>query len=266
MPPKKIDESMFRSASRILAILTSFEPDNHARSIKEIGEAMGLSISTTSRLVRLLEERAFLQKDPWTKKYSLGRSVFDLGQVLLGSLRNDISAIAKPYVDALRDTLGLSVALEVLLGNSTVLAYAAWAANRPSFSPAVGQRMPIHIAAGAKAILAFSSPEFVDKVLQGELARLTPNTITDPEVLKARLKEYKRLGVAFDLGEGTLDLHIAAAPVFDHEKKPVAAVAAGDVAHKIKGHFDDAFIARLKETAAKISTRLFHNATEKDTN
>jgi DNA-binding IclR family transcriptional regulator len=72
--------------------------------------------------------------------------------------------------------------------------------------------------------------------------------------------------VAFDLGEGTLDLHIAAAPVFDHEKKPVAAVAAGNLAHIIKGHFDDAFIARLKETAAKISTRLFHNATKKDTN
>lgn len=253
---------MFRSASRILSILMSFRHDNSPKGINEISKQTGLSLSTASRLVHLLEGQGFLQSDPWNNKFSLGRAVFDLGQALTESLRNNLVTIAKPDIDALRDSLGLNVALEVLLGNSTVLAYTAYGRQRHSFGPVVGQRMPVHVAAGAKAILAFSSPEFVDEVLRGELVQLTPKTITDAQVLKKQLAQFRRQGVAFDYGEGTLDLHVLAAPVFNYEEKPVAAVATGDLAHKIKGHFDDRVISLVKETAGKISALLFHNGNE----
>jgi IclR family transcriptional regulator, KDG regulon repressor len=258
MAPSKIDEGMFRSASRTLAILMSFVPDNSQKSINDISKTLGLSLPTTSRLVRLLEGQGFLQSDSWSNKYSLGRSAFDLGQAITGSLRTNLVNIAKPYIDDLKDKIGLNVALEVLLGDSTILAYAAWS-QRYRFGPVMGQRMPLHIAAGAKAILAFSSPEFVDEALHGELIQLTPKTITDAKVLKEQLEQFRSEGVAYDFGGGTLDLHVLAVPVFDYEKRPVAAVATGDLAHKVNGHFDDRIIALVKETAAKISTRLFYH-------
>jgi len=223
-----------------------------------------LPLSTASRLVRLLEGQSFLEKDPWSNRYSLGRSAFDLGQAITGSLETRLVAIAKPYINELRDSLGLNVSLEVLLGNSTVLAYTAFGNQRHSFGPAEGQRMPVHVAAGAKAILAFSSPEFVDNALKGELAKLTPNTITDAEILKKKLVQFKRKGVAFDFGEGTLDLHSLAAPVFNYEKRPVAAIATADLAHKIKKRFDGRIISLVKETASKVSAHLFYSETGDD--
>ncbi len=261
MQQKGIDEGKYRSVSRILAILKSFIPDNGPKTINEISLELDLPLSTASRLVRLLEGQSFLEKDPWNNRYSLGRSAFDLGQAITGSLKARLVAIAKPYINELRDSLGLNVSLEVLLGNSTVLAYTAFGSQRHSFGPSEGQRMPVHIAAGAKAILAFSSPEFVDNVLKRELVKLTPNTITDAAVLKKKLVQFKRKGVTFDFGEGTLDLHSVAAPVFNYEKRPVAAVATADLAHKVNKKFDARIIDLVKDTAAKISAHLFYNET-----
>lgn len=261
MQLKGIDKGKYRSVSRVLAILMSYIPDNGQKSINEISRELDLPLSTASRLVRLLEGQSFLEKDPWSNRYSLGRSVFDLGQAITASLKTRLVAIAKPYINELKDSLGLNVSLEILLGDSTVLAYTAFGSHQHSYGPTVGQRMPVHIAAGAKAILAFSSPEFIDNALSGELVKLTPNTITDAEILKKKLVQFKRNGVAFDFGEGTLDLHSLAAPVFNYEKRPVAAIATGDLAHNINKKFDARIITGVKETAAKISAHLFYNET-----
>ena len=256
---RKIDEGMFRSGSRLLSILMSFMPDNREKSINEISKEIGLSLPTASRLVHLLEGRGFLQSDPWSNKFSLGRSVFDLGQALIASLGTNLATLAKPYVDHLRDAIGWNVGLEALFGNSTVLVYVAHAGKPHTFGPVAGQRMPIHVAAGAKAILSYSSSEFVDQALNGELIQLTPKTITDREVLKKELAEFRSMGVAFDFAEGTLDLHALAVAVFDYRKRPVAAVTTANLAHKVQGRFEDGIIALVKETAEKISARLFHD-------
>jgi len=253
-----VKENAYRSASRLMAILMSFCPDNREKSIMEVCNESGLSLSTASRLVHLLNDQGFLLYDPWTKRYSLGKAVFDLGQSLMRSLRGNLVAMAKPYIDKLRDAIDRDVGLEVLLGNTTILAYAAFGRARINPGIKAGDRMPVHIAAGARAIMAFSTPEVVDKLLEGELVRFTPHTITDIEVLRKKLVEFKKEGVAFDLGEGNVDLHIVAAPIFNYEKRPVAAVTTGGFAHKIKGCFDPELISLLKNAAASISSRLFY--------
>ncbi len=250
----------FRSASRAFSILMSFAPENKEKTIAEIGSECGFLLPTASRLVHMLVDQEFLLCNPWTKKYSLGKAVFDLGMSLIKSLRGNLAAIAKPYIDKLRDDIEMDVGLEVLLGNSTVLAYVAFGRRRVNSHLNIGDRMPVHVAAGAKAIMAFSAPEVVDWLLEGDLERLTPNTITDKEVLKRKLAEFRKKNLAFDLGEGDVDLHVVAAPIFDYEKKPVAAVTTGGFAHKIRGRFDPEIISLLRKTADSISSRLFYEA------
>ncbi|MFH1092392.1 MAG: IclR family transcriptional regulator C-terminal domain-containing protein, partial [Pseudomonadota bacterium] len=126
----------------------------------------------------------------------------------------------------------------------------------------IGGRLPVHIAAGARAIMAFSSPDLVDYMLEGELTPWTPKTITDRAVLKKNLGEYRRHGVAFDLGETDIDSYFIAAPIFDHTKKPVAAIILGDLARKINGRFSPKLISAIKQTAAKISAQLLYSEDE----
>lgn len=124
----------------------------------------------------------------------------------------------------------------------------------------LGERLPVHVTSGAKIILAYSEPDFVDRLLDKKLVRLTPNTITDPEVLKENLIEYHRQGVAFDYGEMDIDVHTVAAPIFNYEKMPVAAAVAVMPAKRMdKKKVKSKIITSVKETARLISSKLFYS-------
>ena len=118
--------------------------------------------------------------------------------------------------------------------------------------------MPVHVAAGARAIMAHLPAETVDDLLNGEFRRFTPKTITDPKAIKRKLQEIRQKGISLEQGELDEDVHIMAAPVFDHAKSPVAAVAIGVPAYRMKAHVRGKTASLLKETAAKVSERLYY--------
>jgi IclR family acetate operon transcriptional repressor len=123
----------------------------------------------------------------------------------------------------------------------------------------VGDILPFHAAAGAKAMLAFSSREFIDRQLNKKIARFTPNTITKKKNVKSQLEEIRQQGVAFDHGELNIDVHAMGTPLFNANKKPVAAIVIAAPAYRMQTHIDSNVVSRLKETAAKISTKLFYS-------
>jgi IclR family acetate operon transcriptional repressor len=127
----------------------------------------------------------------------------------------------------------------------------------------LGERLPVHVSSGAKIMMAFSEPDFVDKLLNKKLERFTPNTITDPKVLKEHLIEYRKQGVAFDHGELNEDIHSVAAPIFNYEKRPVAAALVMVPANRLKNErVKLKIIKSVKETAKLISSKLFYSELE----
>jgi IclR family KDG regulon transcriptional repressor len=238
-------------------MLLNFIPHNQEMGTIEISKKLGLPPSTVSRLLHVIVRYRFLQQDPITKKYKLGQSAVEMGKAVTDSFRERLIAIAKPKIDALRDTIGDTVSLEVMLGNSTVVAYRAKGPHliQVLFNP--GDRLPIHVAAGAKVVLAFSPPEVVNKLINGKLVRFTPKTITNPKALKAQLDEIRQQGFAFDNKE--LDIHIQAiaAPIFDHPNRPIAAVVIAAPVYRMKAHLKANAVSLLQKTAREISSHVF---------
>lgn len=247
------------SLQKALRILMSFTPTNRDKTVTDLCKESGYHKSTVSRLLQVLVSNGFLYQDPFSRKYSLGKSIFDLGSAIHQTIREKMVIIAQPYVDELRDSIGLDVGLEVLLDNMTILAYRAWGTNQFRSRFTLGDRLPAHIVAGGKAILAFSSTDLVDRMLKEGLTSLTPKTVTDPEMVKRRLTEYRTAGLACDLGESDVDYHFVAAPVFDFAERPVAAVVVGDLAEKVQEGFDPKVLSALRDTASKISARLMYS-------
>ncbi len=252
-------QNTHQSVERALRILMAFTPNNADRSVAELSKELGIHTSTVSRLLQVLANSGFVSQDPWTKKYSLGKSAFAIGNAIYQTVRERMVIIAQPYLDSLRDSIGQDVGLEVLVGNTTILAYRAWGPNQFRTRFTLGDRLPAHVVAGGKAILAYSPTDFVNGVLQGGLTSLTTKTVTDLEVVKKRLAEYRENGLAYDLGESDLDYHFVAAPVFNFAGRPVAAVVTGDLAEKVQGAFSAETLSALRETASKISARLMYN-------
>jgi len=224
-----------------------------------LSKETGIHPSTVSRILHLLQRNDFLQQDPGTKKYSLGMVAAELGTAIIQSLRTRIVTIAEPYALGLRDSIKENVSLEVMVNHHAVKAYEVQSPQHVVVvSVPVGTLLPMHVVSGAKAMLAFCSDAFVDSCLSGKLTRFTPNTITNLKSLKEQFGEIRRQGVAFDRGEWYEDVYAMAAPIFSHEKKPIAALAVSVPKSRIESHMKSKTISLLKKTAEKISEQLFY--------
>jgi DNA-binding IclR family transcriptional regulator len=250
--------STHAAVEKALRILVAFTPQNERLGTLELSERLGLHKSTVSRLLKVLEKHGFMEQDAETRKYRLGRSAIQIGRAVILSLDTRLVSIARPYIHNLRDQLNEGVGFEVWAGDTTILSYAVEGPQLVRVSAALGERMPLHVAAGAKAIMAYLPSDIVDNLLVGKLRRYTRKTITDPRVLKRRLSDVRRTGVAFDYGEMDTDMQGMAAPVFNYSKRPVAAVVTVGPASRMKSLMGGRAVSLLKDTAERISSLLYY--------
>lgn len=241
---------------KTLTILSSFAPDNHEWGTIELSQRLGLHKATVSRILLALSRHGFLTQNPVTKKFTLGPEVIKLSRALRRSLKTNVVQVARPFVDGLRDRIGETVILELLSRNGSFMAYMAEGPRLVRLAGSIGDPVPVHAAAGGKAILAFLTEERRDSLLQGRLKRFTGNTITSRSRLERELNRIRDTGVAYDreeLDEGT---GAVSCPIFDHEGRCVASVVVAGPYQRIQEICEDRIVPVLKEAAAGISAAL----------
>lgn len=238
--------------------MLSFAPDNPELGTLELSQRLGIHKSTVSRLLHLLADNNFLKQNLETKKYSLGRSVAEIGNAVIKSLDNGMGNIAQPYLKTLSEIVGESVSMEVLNGTDVVLGSHVEGQRHIRFSFNIGEQVAINAAAGAKAILAYCPTELVNQCLKRKFLRFNANTIVSKRSYRAILEEVRATGIAYDRGERHEDSHAIATPIFNHESNPVAAVVIAGPAFRMTTQFLNDAIDPLKKTAAVISQHLFY--------
>lgn len=240
---------------KALKILLSYLPEDVERSTSELSAALGYNQSTTSRILRVLTEYGFLRQNPDTRRYSLGPSITELSMSLTKRLRSSIASIAQPHLSALQSRTGYTVTMEVLAGNHTVMA-SVLEGNRPvHIASAVGNSVPWNAAAGLKAILAYSPMETVTPILEQEMPPYTSRTITTREAYLSVLEQVRSRGFAWDDGEISPGFTTLSAPVFNHERRPVAAICL--IGTNTEVSLDNlALVTLIQETARSISRDL----------
>lgn len=246
------------STEKALKILLAFTPHNREMGTLTLSEKLNIHKSTVSRLLHILADYGFLQQNPATKKYLLGRSAAKLGESVKTSLSSSLVNIASPHISKLSAEMGESIALEVLSGTRVYLVHHVEGQNHIRFSFKQGEEVPLHVAAGAKTILAFSETAFVNRCLKSKLHRYTDKTITSKKALFTELEKIRKRGIAFDRGERYEDAYAIGAPIFNHEGAPVAAVIMAGPAFRMTASFLAAAEEPLKNTASAISSQLYY--------
>jgi DNA-binding IclR family transcriptional regulator len=264
LPDKSLEDNdlEYSSVQKALGILLSFIPENKAAGNLELSSSLGLNKSTVSRLTRVLSHYGLLQQDEKTQKYELGRMSALLGMAVEVSQNERLAQIGQPFVDYVRDTVGESVCLEVMVATGDTRVVSA-AVGPPPLSVTFPESIPMHVSAGAKAILAFSDREFVESMITGGFSKITDKTITDSDVFKRQLEEVRLQGVAYDHGEANPGVHTVSVAVFNHLKKPVAALSLCVPANRAPKITDPKNIRLMKKTATMVSGRLFYEAPKK---
>ena len=244
------------SIEKALEILRTFTPDNKPLRSVEISHRLEMNKATVNRILNILKNRGFVVQDEATRRYRLGPSTALLGRAVKKSLSGRLVALAKPYLDSLRDKVNETVHLEVLVGERIFLTYSSKGTRQVTVTPRVGDQMAINANAGAKAITAFSPQEFIEKRLQGKLRKYTMKTITSRNKIREEYAAIRETGVAYDNEEFDDDVSAVAAPVFNHEDRVVAAVVLVAPAFRMSSSIETGSLELLKDSAADITERL----------
>lgn len=245
-----------KTIEKALQVFKCFAQENSALGTTELSRKLDINKATMSRVLKTLKKHDFLEQDPNTMRYRLGPAMARMARAVNRNMNGEVVTASKPFVDKLRDLVGEAIHLEVLSGNNIYLAYAAATPNPISLSIEVGDRVMPHAHAGAKAIVAFSKPEEIERWLTRDFFPFTENTVTDPDELRKIYDEIRRTGIAYDWEEYLYEIYAVGVPVFNHENNPVAAVLIVVPSYRMERKWDSRFIEALKETANKISSRL----------
>ncbi len=202
-----------QAVERSLAILECFRGEVGDLGISEIARSIGISVSTAHRIARALCQRQFLEQDPRTDRYRLGRTLAALGQRASEHLGFEL---ASPAVDRLAHDTGESASLSVLQDMEVLIVLCATSDQRLQFHHAAGPLVDAYASAMGKSMLAFERMEVKSTVATlGSLRRFTPNTVTSRARLTAELEEVRRQGYAVNREERYVGVVGVAAPIID---------------------------------------------------
>ncbi len=245
---------MVESADRLLRILESFEARERDVSLGELADRVGLPKSSVHRLLTTLIAHGFVDRDPGTRRYTLGIRLFELGSAALHE--RGLHGIAPPQLEGLSRSTGETCHLAVLSGIEAVYVYKVDGPSNISMSSRVGGRAPCHATSIGKVLLAWAPPELIAEVRAHPMIACTANTITSGERFDTELAAVRAQGYALDLEEYSEGLHCISAPVRDHTDKVVAALGIAGPRTRIVGSRLDELIPLVVAAARELSRNL----------
>jgi IclR family acetate operon transcriptional repressor len=206
---------------RMTAVLSAFSPSHNLMGVNDIARRSGLPKSTTSRLVASLVRLGYLERRGTL--IGVGIKLFELGT--RSGQANDLRSLALPTMASLRSATLQSVHLAVLEGTDIVYIGILHGRDSSALLSRVGGRLPAYATGTGKALLAFSPPEVVDRVIQGGFVAFQPGTITNAGSLLRELDAIRKTRLAYSTAEAGPGVTAAASPILAPDAHPVAALS-----------------------------------------
>jgi DNA-binding IclR family transcriptional regulator len=245
------------AAAQALAVLRYLARQAAPVQAAAISRDVGLPRSTTYHLLDTLARDGFVVHLPEERRYALGVSAFELGS---GYARQaPLQRLARVPLARLVDRAGHNAHLAVLHGRETLYVIEERAAGRPSLVTEVGVRLPSHLTASGRAMLALLSNAQVRALFPDSSAFVQRTEAGGPRsltALRARLTEVRRRGYATEEGEVTMGFSSVAAAVRDHADHPVGGVAVTFESGSVGEAEYRELVGRVMRTAAEVSRRV----------
>lgn len=245
---------MVESADRLLRILESFGPRERDVSLGDLAERVGLPKSSVHRLLTTLIAHRFVDRDPATRRYTLGIRLFELGSAAIHE--RGLHGAAQPQLEELSRSTGETCHLAVLSGIEAVYVYKVDGPANISMSSRVGGRAPCHATSIGKVLTAWGPAELLAEVRAHPMPACTSHTITSVERFDSELAVVRSQGYALDLEEYSDGLHCVAAPVRDQSGRVAAALGIAGPRRRLEGVRLREVIPIVVEAAQRLSRNL----------
>jgi DNA-binding IclR family transcriptional regulator len=247
--------SQVPAATRTLRILRFLASQPGPVPADRIAQAVGMPRSSVYHLLNAMIAEGFVVHVGDERGYGLGLAAFEVGT---GFARQEpLQRVARRPLAELSTQIRQTAHLAVMHGRDVMYVIEQRYPGRRMLVTDVGVRLPAHLTASGRAILA-SLPKSQLRALFPDSASFVNRTGAGPRSLTALhevLARTRDRGYAVEDGEVSPDLASVAVAVRDHNRRPIAAVAvtytgeAGDVVQA-------SLAGRVAATAAELTRRI----------
>lgn len=207
-----------RKSFEILQIMGA---NRKAMGISDIAAALNLGKSTVSAIMCAMENMGAVKRDPTTKKYTLGLTLFELGRCV--DPQGGIAALARPVMENLMEKVQETVFLGVLNVDHLTILEVVESRQYLRITSQIGAVAPFFAAATGKIFLAgMDDSKIAQIVRETALPRYTANSITDPKQFLKEIKRVRRRGYATDDEEYISGARAVAASIYGLIDQPAA--------------------------------------------
>lgn len=246
-------KSQVPAATRTLRVLRYLAGQPDPVPLDSIIRACDLPRSTAYHLINVMVDEGWVLHLRDESRFALGPAASEMAG---GYARQaPLARIARRPLADLTQATGQNAHLAVLHGRDVLYVIEERAPGRPSLVTDVGVRLPAHLTASGRAMLADLPPAQIRALFPDSNAFVARNGTgpSGPSALRRLLSETRRRGYAVETGEVTSGFASVAAPVYDHSGLPVAGVA---ITYDEQLGEPPALVEAVRTAAAALTRRL----------
>lgn len=232
MVKRQKSEYIIHSVDHAFDVLEAFRGSDPEVGVTQLSKLLNLHKNNVFRILATLESRGYVVQNPKTGNYRLGLKAFEAGQAYLR--HTNLISVSQPCMMALTAKLRENAYLSVLRGDYVFYLDESISDQKIQVVSRLGSRVAPHCTATGKVFLAFIKTEEAEAILQHlDLERLTPNTITDPDLLRKEWESIRSAGFAVDREEWNVGLKCVAAPILDYYGKVQGCISVSGPANRM---------------------------------
>ena len=246
------------AARAALRIVTHLAHHSDPVPASTIARDLGLARSSTYQLIRVLQEEGYVVHYPELRAYGLGGVVAEIGSSVLQASR--LARLANPLIERLvaEAPVPAVAQLAVLSGSDVSYVGQAAAPRAPTTVARVGVRLPAHLTATGRAMLAALPAAQVRALYPHRDALITrhgigPSTLRE---LDGILAEARGRGWAGEHGEITPEYSSVAAAATDRTGYPSAGIGLTYRGEAVDALAEAALARAVRAAADALTARL----------
>jgi DNA-binding IclR family transcriptional regulator len=200
------------SALKVLEALRVLTASKQAVSLRQLSEALGVSSATAFRVAQTLCAGGLARQTGRGAGYLPTMAIVEMAAHVLE--RTGLRDLARPVLNELAERCGEAVTVAIPDGDHIVFIDRVGSRN-VQFYCDVGRRLPLHVGAAARAILAHYPPHLFDRYVSRKLVPYTAATKVSGPALRQDRDDIRAEGYALSVEDVEVGITAVAVPVFN---------------------------------------------------
>ncbi len=189
------------AAARTLSIFETFAREQRELSNADIANLLEIADSSCSDLLHTLQEQGYLVRTARTRRFYPTERLLTTSQAI--AEYDPLGSAVREALELVSQRTGETALCGRLEGLKVNIVGIHEGRYELRYIQSIGTRVPAHVSALGRILLALLPAEDSDRLLEGATFKaLTPESITEPSALRDRIREARETGVAFIYGEG----------------------------------------------------------------